>query len=66
MTGPEAREQAAEERDRPFGRFRLETEAMADGRRIHYYSWPAEGGSEAAPEAGAHGRPVDRSADADE
>ncbi len=24
----------------PFGRFRLTTEPMGDGREIHYYEWP--------------------------
>jgi hypothetical protein len=25
-----------------FGEFRVETETMSDGRRIHYYAWPDE------------------------
>ena len=36
VTGPEPR------RDDPFGGFTVTTEAMADGRSIHYYDWPAE------------------------
>lgn len=30
----------------PFGGFRVRTEAMPDGRRIQYYTWPAEGEGE--------------------
>jgi hypothetical protein len=31
-----------------FGEFRVETETMSDGRRIHYYVWPDETGPVAA------------------
>ena len=27
--------------DLPFGDFKVETEALPDGRKIHYYRWPA-------------------------
>jgi len=30
--------------DPRFGEYRVETERMADGRSIHYYSWPADAG----------------------
>jgi hypothetical protein len=46
--------------DRPAGpvelpgrRLRVETEAMADGREIHYYSWP-----DAVPPGPPGGRPA--------
>jgi hypothetical protein len=45
----------------PFGRFRVTTEPMGDGRQIHYYEWPAD------EEAGAATGPdPDGSADDDE
>jgi hypothetical protein len=45
----------------PFGRFRVTTEPMSDGRQIHYYEWPADG------EAGAaEGAESDGSSDDDE
>ena len=28
--------------DLPFGDFEVETEPLPDGRRIHYYRWPAD------------------------
>jgi hypothetical protein len=33
-----------------FGEFRVETETMPDGRRIHYYAWPDD--TETAASAG--------------
>ena len=33
--------------DHPFGRFRVATEPMADGRTIHYYEWPDDRAAEA-------------------
>jgi hypothetical protein len=52
----------------PFGRFRLTTEPMDDGREIHYYEWrdsvdrpvtkatPTAAGETAAPAEPASGR----------
>jgi hypothetical protein len=42
-----------------FGEFLVETERMADGRSIHYYSWPAD--TAASDDAGLSG---DATADA--
>ena len=41
MSRAETRE-SMEPVERPYGRFRVETEPMGDGRRIHYYEWPEE------------------------
>jgi hypothetical protein len=43
-----------------FGEYRVETERMADGRSIHYYSWPADPAppDANAAHAGAAGAPV--------
>jgi hypothetical protein len=38
--------------DEPAWRFRVETEAMPDGREIHYHSWPDED-----PDDPGEGRP---------
>ena len=38
----------------PMGGYRVSTEEMADGRRIHYYEWPDEpepGGASDEPPA---------------
>jgi hypothetical protein len=44
----------AQRRDDPFGRFRVVTEPMGDGREIHYYEWPDE---DPAGEEGDPGTP---------
>jgi hypothetical protein len=42
-----------------FGAFRVETETMSDGRRIHYYVWPddTDPGASAAEPADAQAAP---------
>jgi hypothetical protein len=45
----------------PFGRFRVTTEPMGDGRQIHYYEWPADD-----DDGAAEGTDPDRSDDDDE
>ena len=43
MTEPEndTREPTRADDSLPFGDFEVETEALPDGRQIHYYRWPA-------------------------
>ncbi len=54
MTEPDndPRETTRAEDPLPFGAFEIETEAMLDGRRIHYYRWrDAEPARDADPDA---------------
>jgi len=54
MTEPDndPREPARPDVSLPFGDFEVETEALPDGRRIHYYRWPdAEPPRDAEPDA---------------
>jgi hypothetical protein len=43
----------SEDRHQPFESFRVTTEVMPDGRRVHYYEWPA--GPRDRPPAGFEG-----------
>ena len=49
MTEPDndPREPTRAEDPLPFGDFEVETEALPDGRKIHYYRWPAADPDEA-------------------
>jgi hypothetical protein len=54
MTKPDndSREPTRDEDPLVFDNFEVETEAMRDGRRIHYYRWPdAEPPCDAEPDA---------------
>jgi len=44
MTEPDtdAQQPTPTDDDLPFGDFEVETEPLPDGRRIHYYRWPAD------------------------
>ena len=44
MTDPDdtPREPAPADSMFPFGDFEVETETLPDGRRVHYYRWPAD------------------------
>jgi hypothetical protein len=41
MTELDDQREPAPTDDLPFGDFEVETEALPDGRKIHYYRWPA-------------------------
>ena len=54
MTEPDndSREPAGPDDSLPFGDFEVETEALPDGRKIHYYRWQAaERPRDAEPDA---------------
>jgi hypothetical protein len=54
MTEPDndSREPARPDDSLPFGDFEVETEALPDGRKIHYYRWQAaERPRDAEPDA---------------